>query len=116
MLDHGPAREDAQHRSADRALLGISAADAIDLDHVLDAAAEMPAECVTQCDCGARRSILRHMAVSPCAGRAMARLKAAHLAEYAGYLAELKATALAEFEQQWRNHLAGNHGRRSAPQ
>ena len=112
MFDHGPTQNGAQHRTADRALLGISASVVIDLDHVLDAAAEMPTEGVTQCDCGARRSTLRLMAVSPCAGRAMARLKAAHPAKYADYLAELKAAALAEFEQQWRNHLAGNHRHR----
>ncbi|SIC58097.1 Uncharacterised protein [Mycobacteroides abscessus subsp. abscessus] len=66
-------------------------------------------------DNDARRTIVGHDAISPCAGRAMARLKAPRPAEYAGYLAELKATASAEFEEQWRNHLAGNHGPHSAP-
>ncbi|UQX13447.1 hypothetical protein [Candidatus Mycobacterium methanotrophicum] len=61
------------------------------------------------CSCGARRTILRYNALSPCAGRALARLKAAHPDEYAKYLAELKKEALAEFEAKWRRHLAGDH-------
>jgi hypothetical protein len=97
-----------------RTFFDIGAAGAIDLDQVLDNGGEASANTVADCSCGARRTILRHMAISPCAGRAMARLKAAHPAEYAGYLAELKTEALAEFEETWRHHLAGNHGRRTA--
>lgn len=62
-----------------------------------------------ECSCGARRTLLRHFAVSPCAGRALALLKAAHRAEYDRYLADLKAEALAEFEAAWDRHLAGDH-------
>ncbi|WP_041316096.1 hypothetical protein [Mycobacterium sp. JS623] len=65
-----------------------------------------------RCSCGVRRTVLRHNAVSPCAGRAMARLKEAHPEEYAHYLSEAKAEALAEFETTWRRHLAGDHSQR----
>lgn len=96
------------------AFFDVDGVEAVDLDHVLGSVGEVAADCVSECSCGARRTILRHMAISPCAGRAMAQLKAAHSSEYAGYLAELKAEALAEFEQKWRNHLAGDHGCRAA--
>lgn len=42
----------------------------------------------------------------------MARLKEAHPDEYAHYLSEAKAEALAEFETTWRRHLAGDHSQR----
>jgi hypothetical protein len=62
-----------------------------------------------ECSCGVRRTILRHNELSPCGGRALARLKAAHRDEYDRYLAELKGEALANFEVKWRRHLAGDH-------
>ncbi|KMO82494.1 hypothetical protein [Mycolicibacterium chlorophenolicum] len=65
-----------------------------------------------RCSCGVRRTVLRHNAVSPCAGRAMARLKEAHPEEYGRYLRDAKAEALAEFETTWRRHLAGDHSQR----
>lgn len=65
-----------------------------------------------ECSCGVRRTILRANAISPCAGRAVARLKAAHPREYAGYLAELKQDALAEAEAKWQRHRAGDHSPR----
>lgn len=76
---------------------------------VVDLDGSSGADAVTDCSCGARRTILRHNAISPCAGRALARLKAAHRGEYDRYLAELKAEALAEFEARWDRHLAGDH-------
>lgn len=82
--------------------------DAVDLD----AGADPAADPVQKCTCGQRRSILRHNAVSPCAGRALARLKAAHPGEYDGYLTELRAEALAAFEADWQRHLGGDHHRR----
>lgn len=84
-------------------------ADVVDLDHpeVLDE--DHARESVTVCSCGERRSTVRHLYVSRCAGMALARLKAAHQAEYAQYLAELKQEALVEFDVKWRGHLAGDH-------
>jgi hypothetical protein len=63
----------------------------------------------TDCSCGARRTLMRHYALSPRAGRALSRLKAAHRDEYERYLAEERAEALAEFEAAWGRHLAGEH-------
>lgn len=84
-----------------------SAYEVIDLDG--SAGDVQPGDVVADCSCGARRTILRHISISPCAGRALARLKAAHRDEYDRYLAELKAEALAEFEARWARHLAGDH-------
>lgn len=78
----------------------------------LDQAATRPPGGSTECGCGVRRTILRHNSISPCGGRALARLKAAHPDEYASYLAELKTEALAEFEAKWQRHLAGDHSPR----
>ncbi len=75
----------------------------------LDQDALDPPNDSAECACGVRRTILRHNVISPCAGRALARLKAAHPDEYAGYLAEQRAEALAEFEATWQRHLAGDH-------
>lgn len=80
--------------------------DVVDLDRDVDPLSGDPS---TECSCGARRTILRHNAISPCAGRALAKLKAAHPEEYATYLDELKAEALEDFEAKWRRHLAGDH-------
>lgn len=82
----------------------------IDLDRA-DVAVEADSP-RARCSCGVRRTVLRHNAVSPCPGRAMARLKEAHPEEYARYLREAKAEALAEFEIKWRRHLAGDHSQR----
>lgn len=80
----------------------------------LDQAAAQPSldNPSADCSCGVRRTILRYNALSPCGGRALAKLKAAHPDEYAMYLAELKNEALAEFEAKWRRHLAGDHSPR----
>lgn len=87
----------------------------VDLDHPRGTpAAGTDLEPAAQCSCGERRTILRHQAVSPCAGRALARLKEAHRDEYDRYLAELKAEALAEFEAAWQRHMAGQHRRQNA--
>lgn len=84
--------------------------DVVDLDQdVAQPAADDPS---ADCSCGARRTILRYNALSPCGGRALAKLKAAHPDEYAGYLAELKEEALAKFEAKWQRHLAGDHSPR----
>ena len=80
--------------------------DVVDLDREDDPAAGDPS---ADCSCGARRTILRHNATSPCAGRALAKLKDAHPDEYATYLAELKDEALQDFEARWQRHLAGDH-------
>lgn len=78
----------------------------------LDASAKPGTAAVVQeCSCGQRRSVLRHNAVSPCAGRALARLKAAHPEEYDQYLSELRAVALARFDADWQRHLGGDHHR-----
>ncbi|MEB3022913.1 MULTISPECIES: hypothetical protein [Mycolicibacter] len=80
----------------------------VDLDQ--DQSAYSPAtDPSADCSCGVRRTILRYNAISPCAGRALAKLRAAHPEEYAGYLAELKGEALADFEAKWQQHLAGDH-------
>jgi hypothetical protein len=82
----------------------------VDLDHDdVSIDADSPR---ARCSCGLRRTVLRHNAVSPCAGRAMARLKEAHPEEFARYLREAKAEALAAFETNWRRHLAGDHRQR----
>lgn len=86
------------------------AVDVVDLDQ--DVARPDMDDPSADCSCGVRRTILRYNALSPCAGRALAKLKAAHPDEYAGYLAELKDEALAEFEVKWRCHLAGDHSPR----
>ena len=82
----------------------------IDLDRAEVTAAADDAR--ARCSCGVRRTVLRHNSMSPCAGRAMARLKQAHPEEYARYLRETKADALAEFDAKWRRHLAGDHSER----
>lgn len=84
--------------------------DVVDLDDV-GAGPDADARSA-QCGCGVRRTALRHHAVSPVAGRAMAKLKAAHPAEYARYFDDLKSKALAEFDMKRRQHLAGNHSSR----
>ncbi len=79
----------------------------VDLDEPPDSS---PAsESVTVCSCGAKRSLMRFLAVRLCASQALARLKAAHRDEYELYLAELKLHALAGFESTWRRHLEGDH-------
>ena len=83
----------------------------VDLDSLQDDASKDPPRVVSECSCGTRRTNLRHWALSPCASRALARLKAAHPEEYAQYLSELKAEALADFEVRWSRHMAGDHGR-----
>lgn len=80
--------------------------DIVDLDRNAGPEVDDPS---AQCRCGVRRTILRHHAISPCAGRALARLKSAHPDEYNHYLEELKAEALTEFEAKWNRHLAGDH-------
>lgn len=84
--------------------------DVVDLDQ--DGTGPSAADPSADCSCGVRRTILRYNAMSPCAGRALAKLKAAHPNEYAMYLAELKEEALAEFEAKWQRHLAGDHSQR----
>lgn len=93
-----------------RMTLTSSGHDVVDLDQ--DPVAPAASDYSADCGCGARRTILRHNAMSPCAGRALAKLKAAHPDEYAGYLAALKAEALSEFEVKWQRHLAGDHSPR----
>jgi hypothetical protein len=81
--------------------------DVVDLDR--DSAEFFSDGPSAECSCGVRRTVLRYNAISPCAGRALARLKAAHPDEYARYLAELKSEALADFEARWHRHVAGDH-------
>lgn len=91
--------------------------EAIDLDRLLpgyDAATAAPNE-VKECTCGARWTIERSMHLSPCHGRALAKLKAAHPEEFAQLFADEKASSLAQFELEWRAHLAGQHGRYRSP-
>lgn len=71
--------------------------DVVDLDlTVPDSDIDDPS---AECSCGVRRTILRHNELSPCGGRALARLKAGHRDEYDRYLAELKMEALAELRR-----------------
>jgi len=91
-------------------LASSSGHDVVDLDQ--NAAQPAVDDPSADCSCGVRRTILRYNAISPCAGRALARLKAAHPGEHGGYLAELKEEALAEFEAKWHRHLAGDHSPR----
>jgi hypothetical protein len=83
--------------------------EAVDLDE--PAAVAPPAEAgrTDTCSCGARRTLLRHYLVTPCAGRALAKLKAAHPDEYDRYLTELRAEASAQAEAVWARHRAGDH-------
>jgi hypothetical protein len=83
--------------------------EAVDLDASAETDAANP---VQECSCGQRRAVLRNNAISPCAGRALAKLKAAHPDEYNRYLTELRAEALAAFERNWQRHLCGDYHRR----
>lgn len=77
----------------------------VDLDH-LQAGTAAP---VTECSCGTRRSLIRHWEITPCASRALSRLRDAHRAEYERYLAEFKAEALQRVDAKWQRHMAGDH-------
>lgn len=57
----------------------------VDLDHLHTGTGNAA---VTECSCGTRRSLIRHWEVTPCASRALARLRQAHRPEYDQYLAE----------------------------
>ncbi|SKU61501.1 hypothetical protein [Mycobacteroides abscessus] len=78
----------------------------VDLDHLHTGTGNAA---VTECSCGTRRSLIRHWEVTPCASRALARLREAHRPEYDQYLAELKAEALQRVEDKWQRHMAGDH-------
>lgn len=84
----------------------------VDLDRLLAGpAAESAPDEITDCICGERRANLRYAALSPCHGRALAQLKAAHREEFDRLHAAEKEKALVRCEEQWRAHLAGDHGR-----
>ncbi|MBS1691238.1 MAG: hypothetical protein JST91_03340 [Actinobacteria bacterium] len=86
--------------------LAANAVDIVDLDQ--PAAAQE----ATECACGMRRTVLRSWELSPAPGRASARLREAHRAEYDQYLDQERASALAVFDAKWSAHLAGDHGGR----
>lgn len=77
----------------------------VDLDHLHTGTAAP----VTECSCGTRRSLIRHWEITPCASRALSRLRDAHRAEYDRYLAEFKAEALQRVDAKWQRHMAGDH-------
>lgn len=77
----------------------------VDLDHLHTGTAAT----VTECSCGTRRSLIRHWEITPCASRALSRLRDAHRAEYDRYLAEFKAEALQRVDAKWQRHMAGDH-------
>lgn len=78
----------------------------VDLDHLQTGTSNAA---VTECSCGTRRVLIRHLEVSRCASLALARLREAHRTEYDKYLAELKSEALQRVEDKWQRHMAGDH-------
>ena len=54
-------------------MMAGSARDVVDLDQ--DAAQAAADDHSADCSCGVRRTLLRYNALSPCAGRALAKLK-----------------------------------------
>lgn len=83
--------------------------EAVDLDTPTAVVPPADAGRADTCSCGTRRTLLRHYLVTPCAGRALAKLKAAHPDEYDRYLTELRAEAITAAEAAWTRHCAGDH-------